>query len=347
MVIPFVGAKAGVTSSNTYQYPFGYIFGESFASNAVEQSYYGSSLSKTTSSKYAIPASLKEVSVTGGSILRGAFYNCKNLTSVTLYDGVSSIGDYAFYQCNGLTDFSFAQSIKSIGESAFYGCSFTSINIPISVTNIGIGAFSECNKIESVTIPFVGLNETSPNSYERVFGAIFGIKATTGSESSNIANATCQGFLYDTVNKAYNYYWYKIPNTLKTVTVLDGSTAIPENAFYNCSWITTFNLPDNIQTIGINAFHNCDGLTDFKMPFSTTEIGIGAFSGCKGLMSVTISNSVTSIGGYAFRNCAGLTSITFKGTKAQWNAIGKGSSWDYNVPSSCKVYCTDGTVTIK
>lgn len=117
MVIPFVGAKAGVTSSNTYQYPFGYIFGESFASNAVEQRYYGSSLSQTTSSKYAIPASLKEVSVTGGSILRGAFYNCKNLTSVTLYDGVSSIGDYAFYQCNGLTDFSFAQSIKSIGES--------------------------------------------------------------------------------------------------------------------------------------------------------------------------------------------------------------------------------------
>lgn len=343
MAIPFVGAKAGVTSSNTYQYPFGYIFGESFASNAVEQRYYGSSLSQTTSSKYAIPASLKEVSVTGGSILRGAFYNCKNLTSVTLYDGVSSIGDYAFYLCNGLTDFSFAQSIKSIGESAFYGCSFTSISIPRNVSNIGIGAFSECNKIENITIPFVGLNETSPNSFERVFGAIFGIKATTGSESSNIANATCQGFLYDTVNKAYNYYWYKIPNTLKTVTVLDGSTAIPENAFYNCSWITTFNLPDNIQTIGINAFHNCDGLTDFKMPFSTTEIGIGAFSGCKGLMSVTISNSVTSIGGYAFRNCTELTNVVFNGTIEQWKAIPKGSKWNENAGFKA-VQCIDGMV---
>ena len=369
MVIPFVGAKAGVTSSNTYQYPFGYIFGESFASNAVEQRYYGSSLSQTTSSKYAIPASLKEVSVTGGSILRGAFYNCKNLTSVTLYDGVSSIGDYAFYLCNGLTDFSFAQSIKSIGESAFYGCSFTSISIPRNVSNIGIGAFSECNKIESVTIPFVGLNETSPNSYERVFGAIFGIKATTGSASSNIANATCQGFLYDTVNKAYNYYWYKIPNTLKTVTVLDGSTTIPENAFHNCSWITTFDLPDSIQSIGNGAFYNCDGLIDFSVPFSTTKIGISAFSNCdnltsftlnngtreiggnafyecKSLTNVTISSSVTKIGESAFRGCSELTNIIFNGTKAQWISISKGNNWNLYVPSTCKVVCTDGTVSI-
>ena len=369
MVIPFVGAKAGVTSSNTYQYPFGYIFGESFASNAVEQRYYGSSLSQTTSSKYAIPASLKEVSVTGGSILRGAFYNCKNLTSVTLYDGVSSIGDYAFYLCNGLTDFSFAQSIKSIGESAFYGCSFTSISIPRNVSNIGIGAFSECNKIESVTIPFVGLNETSPNSYERVFGAIFGIKATTGSASSNIANATCQGFLYDTVNKAYNYYWYKIPNTLKTVTVLDGSTTIPENAFHNCSWITTFDLPDSIQSIGNGAFYNCDGLIDFSVPFSTTKIGISAFSNCdnltsftlnngtreiggnafyecKSLTNVTISSSVTKIGESAFRGCSELTNIIFNGTKAQWISISKGNNWNLYVPSTCKVVCTDGTISI-
>lgn len=320
MVIPFVGAKAGVTSSNTYQYPFGYIFGESFASNAVEQSYYGSSLSKTTSSKYAIPASLKEVSVMGGSILRGAFYNCKNLTSVTLYDGVSSIGDYAFYQCNGLTDFSFAQSIKSIGESAFYGCSFTSISIPRNVSNIGIGAFSECNKIESVTIPFVGLNETSPNSYERVFGAIFGIKATTGSASSNIANATCQGFLYDTVNKAYNYYWYKIPNTLKTVTVLDGSTTIPENAFHNCSWITTFDLPDSIQSIGNGAFYNCDGLIDFSVPFSTTKIGISAFSNCDNLTSFTLNNGTREIGGKAFYECKSLKVVNAPDV-SKWCAI--------------------------
>lgn len=329
MVIPFVGAKAGVTSSNTYQYPFGYIFGESFASNAVEQSYYGSSLSQTTSSKYAIPASLKEVSVTGGSILRGAFYNCKNLTSVTLYDGVSSIGDYAFYLCNGLTDFSFAQSIKSIGESAFYGCSFTSISIPRNVSNIGIGAFSECNKIESVTIPFVGLNETSQNSYERVFGAIFGIKATTGSESSNIANATCQGRLYDAVNKAYNYYWYKIPNTLKSITITDGAEVIPANAFYNCALITSFNIPSSIKTIGNSAFYACRGLTSFTVPTDTNEILTCAFQNCTGLKNVSFNSNLKRIQGDAFKGCSALSSVSISNI-SDWCSIS--FSNDYSNP---------------
>lgn len=327
--IPFVGAKAGVTSSNTYQYPFGYIFGESYASNAVEQRYYGTSLSQTTSSKYAIPASLKEVSVTGGSILRGAFYNCKNLTSVTLYDGVSSIGDYAFYLCNGLTDFSFAQSIKSIGESAFYGCSFTSISIPRNVSNIGIGAFSECNKIESVTIPFVGLNETSPNSYERVFGAIFGIKATTGSASSNIANATCQGRLYDAVNKAYNYYWYKIPNTLKSITITDGAEVIPANAFYNCALITSFNIPSSIKTIGSLAFYACSGLTSFTVPTDTNEILTCAFQNCTGLKNVSFNSNLKRIQGDAFKGCSALSSVSISNI-SDWCSIS--FSNDYSNP---------------
>ena len=50
ITIPFVGAKSGVTSSDTYQYPFGYIFGTSLYSGGVatKQYYYGSSTSTTT-----------------------------------------------------------------------------------------------------------------------------------------------------------------------------------------------------------------------------------------------------------------------------------------------------------
>lgn len=316
--IPFVGAKAGVTSNNTYQYPFGYIFGESFDSNAVEQSYYGSSLSQTTSSKYAIPASLKEVSVTGGNILFGAFYNCKNLTSVTLYDGVPSIGDYAFYQCNELTDFSFAQSIKSIGDHAFYGCNFTDINIPRSVTNIGQSAFRGCDNIESITIPYVGLSENATNAYERVFGAIFGWRVV--GESTTVSGAIRQYYT------GSSYYWYYIPNTLKTVTVLDCATAIPANAFCNCSSIRTFNIPDSIQSIGNSAFYNCDGLIDFSVPFSTTEIGIGAFSNCDNLTSFTLNNGTREIGGKAFYECKSLKVVNAPDV-SKWCAIKFGDQY--------------------
>lgn len=72
----------------------------------------------------------------------------------------------------------------------------------------------------------------------------------------------------------------------------------------------------------------------------------GAFSNCKGLTSVTIGSSVTSIGDSAFYGCTGLTSITFQGTKAEWQNITKYGDWQYNVPSTCKVVCTDGTLSI-
>ena len=100
--MPFVGAKVGVTSSNTYQHLFGYIFGTSnyTGSYSAEQYYYGSSTSSMTFTTYYIPSSLKYVTITGGNILYGAFRNCSSLTSVVIGDSVTSIGEYAFYNCS-------------------------------------------------------------------------------------------------------------------------------------------------------------------------------------------------------------------------------------------------------
>ncbi|MBQ7712345.1 MAG: leucine-rich repeat protein, partial [Clostridia bacterium] len=70
----------------------------------------------------------------------------------------------------------------------------------------------------------------------------------------------------------------------------------------------------------------------YELP-GVTSIGVSAFSGCTGLTTVTIPSTVTSIGSYAFRNCTGLTTINFQGTMAQWNAISKGSDWNYTTGS--------------
>ncbi len=147
ITIPFVGAKAGVTSSDTYQYPFGYIFGTSSYTGGVatKQYYYGFSTSSTTYDTYYIPSSLKSVTVTGGNILYRAFYNCSGLTSITIPNSVTSVGRYAFEYCTGFTSVVIPDSVTSIGAYAFEYCtSLTSVTIPDSVTSIGDEAFNGC-----------------------------------------------------------------------------------------------------------------------------------------------------------------------------------------------------------
>lgn len=92
----------------------------------------------------AIPKSnLTTVVINGGeSIAPDAFSGCTSLTSITIGDTVTSIGNNAFSGCTGLTDITIPNSVTSIGSSAFNGCcKLTSITISNSVTAIGDYAF--------------------------------------------------------------------------------------------------------------------------------------------------------------------------------------------------------------
>ena len=68
------------------------------------------------------------------------------------------------------------------------------------------------------------------------------------------------------------------------------------------------------------------------------------FDGRQFLQSITIPDSVTSIEICAFSGCTGLTTVTFTGTTAEWNAITKGDSWNYNTGTYI-IHCTDGDIT--
>ena len=72
-------------------------------------------------------------------------YAYSDLTSITIPNSVTSIGDYAFVGCSSLTSITIPNSVTSIDRNAFAGCSsLTSVTIPNSVTSIGNSAFQNC-----------------------------------------------------------------------------------------------------------------------------------------------------------------------------------------------------------
>ena len=99
--------------------------------------YIGNYLIKSSgeiSGKYAVKSGTKVIA-------DRAFEDCSGLTSITIPDSVTSIGNYTFYGCTGLTSVTIPDSVTSIGYDAFMHCTgLTSVTIPDSVTSIGSSA---------------------------------------------------------------------------------------------------------------------------------------------------------------------------------------------------------------
>ena len=67
-----------------------------------------------------VPSMINKLPVAG--IESNAFLGSNNLTSVTIPEGVTSIGDIAFGDCGKLTMVSIPASVASIGKAVFRGC---------------------------------------------------------------------------------------------------------------------------------------------------------------------------------------------------------------------------------
>ena len=130
----------------------------------------------------------------------------------------------------------------------------------------------------------------------------------------------------------------KTSKKLATYGIDSGCKYIGYQAFYQCSNLTSIEIPNSVTSIGSYAFEGCSGLTSVTIPNSVLSIGNSTFSGCSGLTNVTIPDSVTSIGSYAFEGCSGLTSVTIPNsvTSIGYSAFYGCSKLTYNEKNNLK-----------
>jgi len=249
----------------------------------------------------------------------GAFFECSDLTSVTIPNSVTAIGESAFKGCSGLTSITIPNSVTAIGESAFKGCSgLTSITIPNSVTKIGYSAFYNCTGLTSVTISN-SVTEIGEETFKGCSGLTSVVIPNSVTEIGESAFAYCTSLTSVSIpNSVTCLNGFNGCTGLTSVTIPNSVTKIGKSTFMGCTSLTSVVIPNSVTEIRTSsnsniedgAFKNCTSLTSVEISNSIKKINRHTFSGCTSLASVTIPNSVTEIGESAFGGCTGLTSVS-------------------------------------
>ena len=233
--------------------------------------------------------------------------NYINLSSITIpktitYDGitynVTSIDNYAFYR-SSLTSITIPNSVTSIGESAFSYCSgLTKTNYTGDIENWCnikfYGAYS--NPIYSSENFYINNNEIKdlviPNTVDT-------IRQYTFSNCKSLTSVTISDGVTSIENSAFENC-----SSLTDVTIGNSVTCIGNSAFEDCSSLTDVTIPNSVISIGDRTFAECFDLELVIIGNSVTSIGDRAFYDskrrgtyihCKAMIPPTITNSTFNI----------------------------------------------------
>lgn len=228
---------------------------------------------------------------------------------------VIAIGDRSFRESN-ITSVTIPNSVTAIGEDAFYYTrSLKSVIIPSSVLTIDESAF-ELSNLESVTIGSEDVYETFQKIGESAFWHCSNLSTviignsvqTIGKEAfsgcSELTSLTLGNSIQEIGEGAFSDC-----NNLASLTLGNTIHEIGEGAFEKCVSLTSVTIPESVETFGKYIFHDCTGLESVKIDSST--IGYGAFEGCTMLSNIDANDSLRVIGGCAFRGCTNIEQFRF------------------------------------
>lgn len=266
----------------------------------------------------------------------GAF--CETaFTSISLPEGITSIGDFAFEGCEDLTYLNIPSTVTTIGEEAFGGapCFGSKVQISVNLCEIGFAAFC-CPGLTEYSVA-VG----NPN-FCSIDGVLFSKDRKTLIDYPWGRPAAPYTVPAGTTTIAQDAFSGR---HLTSLTLPEGLTTIIEYAFWGATIDGPLTLPASLTDISEDAFSECHGVTAFNIapanttfvsrdgvlfskdmttlrlypigrpadayivPDGVTTIGANAFRAAQNLKHLYLPEGLTTISPVAVYGCEGLTEL--------------------------------------
>ena len=250
------------------------------------------------------------------------FVECRNLRSIHLdsanpqylvNDGIlfdrrkKSLVSYP--QGKWRSEYTIPNGVLEIGEAAFSGSSISGVHFPRTLTSIGSSAFEHCSRIRRIEIP-ASVSEIGINPFMGCLSL-----SSILVEPHNAHFFSIDDVLYG--RNTHTLISYPPGKNGSRYEIENGTRRIGKSAFSGCDKLTTIILPDGIEEIEESAFSSCP-ISEMTMPSSLKSIGRYAFVECDHLRRIQFLGNRPSVGLLAFHNFKPLTFVVLRRSTG-WN----------------------------
>ncbi|MBE6198495.1 MAG: hypothetical protein E7141_07505 [Rikenellaceae bacterium] len=271
------------------------------------------------------------VTKVGDYAFNNSFNNVDNLTSVTLPNSVTAIGDKAFRSNNSLVHIDMGLNVESIGDHSFRTCGLETLQFSPKLKSIGAGIL-EFSSLTDVTIP-ESVESIADGAFRYMYHPTFHGKFASEDGNSLIVNNR----LIAIVNSA-DMTEYVVPSNVTSIgesvlcmpataynkiNLFSGNCASEDGSMLICDGVlcaiaggtvTDLVVPESVTKISAYIAYMNKCLTSVVIPDSVTTIGYTTFSFCDKLKSVTIGRGIVDLGESNFRDCPLLAEINCMAT---------------------------------
>ena len=278
------------------------------------------------------------------SIGQYAFSGCQNLESVTLPESLTTLGSEAFYGCKNLESVALPESLTTLGDRTFEACELLkTIKIPSGVTAIPDQCFYGCSSLESVTIPegvtAIGYDAFSGCKFNALTlpSTITSIGGGAFVNNYNLQSIICSATTPPTLDDyAFSSHYIDIKVPLSSIAAYRQAEGWKNFTNYYGGEVINNGITYRINEKEAMVAAAEATLTEVNIPsavefegnqYPVIKINDNVFADNTNLTAVTLPDGLVEIGAYAFRECQNLASVTLPESL---------TTLDHSAFSSCK-----------